>query len=108
MRVLIVEQGKPPQEANIANELQALQAAVGGYIETLDMGDNVVLVCDEDGISKGYAWNRYISNDCIIRGTFFLCGVDDETLQISQTHRLSTTVTDSISRKSLSRHPRAS
>ena len=37
----------------IENTLEALQREVGGYIEVVNLGDNYVLICDEEGKLKG-------------------------------------------------------
>ena len=36
----------------IENTLEALQREVGGYIETVYLGDNYILICDEEGKLK--------------------------------------------------------
>lgn len=42
---------------DLDTELQTLQAAVGGYIEAVDLGD-VVLIMDEEGKIKGKDVNK--------------------------------------------------
>ena len=37
------------------NTLEALQAAVGGYIETVKLTTELTLVCNEEGIIRGYS-----------------------------------------------------
>ncbi|MBR1382309.1 MAG: DUF3846 domain-containing protein [Ruminococcus sp.] len=37
----------------IEDTLESLQAAVGGYIETITLSDDFVLICDEEGVLKG-------------------------------------------------------
>ena len=58
----------------IPNTLEALQEAVGGYIEVVHIFSEIVLICDEEGRIKGKSINPY-SND--IRGDFILCGIAD-------------------------------
>jgi len=36
------------------------------------------LICDEEGLLKGYTFNRLIDQDTIIAGTFFICGLDED------------------------------
>lgn len=79
MKVLIVEPGKYPREENIPHTLKAMQEIVGGWIAaTYPWSDPVALVCDDEGLLKGYALNRRMSEEQIIAGTFFLCGVSKE------------------------------
>lgn len=59
----------------IPNTLEALQEAVGGYIEVVRIFSEIVLICDEEGRIKGKSINPY-SND--IRGDFILCGTAGE------------------------------
>ena len=61
MKVLIVEPGKYPREADIEHTLEAEQAVVGGTIEAVyPWRDSACIVCND--------------ND-IIHGTFFVCGL---------------------------------
>lgn len=79
MKILIVEPGAHPHEADIPHTLEDMQRVVGGYIEaTYPWEDPVGLVCDEDGLSKNTEWNRYINKDIAIKGTFFVCGLGEE------------------------------
>ena len=79
MKVLIVEPGKHPYEAEIDSSLESLQKTVGGYIEAIyPFEDMVALICDEESKMKSDTqWNRILGRD-IIKGTFFLCGIEGE------------------------------
>lgn len=79
MKVLIVEPGKHPCEMEICNTLQDMQETVGGYIEAIyPFEDMVALVCDEESKMKADTqWNRILGAD-VIKGTFFLCGIEGE------------------------------
>lgn len=59
----------------IDNTLEAFQAAVGGYIETLTIFDGIVLVCDEEGTLKGRAPSCNVCGLDIV-GDWLLCGAD--------------------------------
>lgn len=59
----------------IPNELSALQQAVGGYIETVFISDEIVLICDEEGRIKNKRSNPRLRDIC---GDFILCGSDGE------------------------------
>lgn len=45
----------------IDNTLEEFQKAVGGYIETVTLSQDLVLVCDEEGIFKGKTINEPVS-----------------------------------------------
>lgn len=79
MKVLIVEPGKHPYEAEIDSGLESLQKTVGGYIEAIyPFEDLVALICDEESKMKSNTqWNRILGRD-VIKGTFFLCGIEGE------------------------------
>jgi len=77
IKVLIVKPMKEPYPAEVENTLKGLQKAVGGYIETVYLEDNVVLVCNEEGKLIGLPGNRSFGND-IIAGTFFVVGSNDD------------------------------
>ena len=52
---------------------------MGGYIEAIyPFEDMVALVCDEESKMKSDTqWNRILGRD-VIKGTFFLCGIEGE------------------------------
>ena len=78
MRVLIKEPGKPWEVSEVENTLDALQKAVGGYIETLTFctePDTLVLIMDEEGRLNGKPYNMTI-HDVSFFGTLLLCGKD--------------------------------
>ena len=53
MKALKIEPGKAPERIDIDNTLEALQNAVGGYIEVIypDERRPVGLICNEEGLS---------------------------------------------------------
>ena len=51
--VIIKEPGRVPRHVNISNTLENLQKTVGGYIETVTLCSDIVVICDEEGASKG-------------------------------------------------------
>ena len=76
IRCLKVAPGKVPEECSLENTLSALQEAVDGLIELLDMeelGDGlcVTMLCNEEGKINGMEGNRRWRDD-IICGTFFV------------------------------------
>lgn len=61
----------------INNTLEAYQAIVDGYIEMVGIGDDIYMVCDEEGKLKGKAFNFELNGDYIVGDVFFV-RVDDE------------------------------
>ena len=75
MRVLYVEPGKPPYEAEIRNELRSMQHAVcDGLIAPIFMDDGCVLVGNEESKLRGMQGNRHLDGGGILAGPFFICG----------------------------------
>lgn len=61
----------------IKNELSDLQNLVGGYIETLPISDNTVIICNEEGKIMGLPHNMYLGPHDLV-GTIIVCGVSGE------------------------------
>ena len=79
MKVLIKEPGKPWVTAEVENTLEALQSAVGGYIETLTIAadEPLVLIMDEEGRLNDKPYNMTIGGVDLV-GTLLLCGKDGD------------------------------
>ena len=60
-----------------ANTLEALQAAVGGYIEVLPIGEDMALIVDEEGKLKEKAANFALRGDMLV-GDVLAVGVQGE------------------------------
>lgn len=84
MKILKVEPEKVPEIIDMAGTLEALQAAVGGYIEAVyPWDDPVALICNDDGKFNGMMPNRAIYSEDgeimdIIAGTFLVVGLSDD------------------------------
>ena len=84
MKVLMVEPGKIPYETDLADGLEAKQAAVGGNIEAVyPFEETVAIICNAEGKNMGLPFNRALYDDSgelydIIAGSFFLIGLGDE------------------------------
>jgi hypothetical protein len=80
IKVLKVEPDKAPELIEMKNELEAMQAIVGGYIEVFPLADDAAIVCNEEGKMNGMELNRPIYHNGeiveIIAGTFFIAGDD--------------------------------
>ena len=73
---------KRPDEAYghveyIANELEDLQKIVGGYIETVSLLSNMVLIVNEEGKLMGLPYN-FGTHDDILVGTVIVAGVKED------------------------------
>ena len=83
MNVLMVEPGKAPYETQIGDDLQSMQALVGGYLEAVyPFEQPVALVCRESGKLDGLTLNRALRDSDgdiydIIAGTFFIAGLGE-------------------------------
>lgn len=84
IKVLVAEPGKPCEARVVEDELKALQAVVGGNLETVStFNDPIVLVCNEEGKLLGLPPNRPLMDSRgrpydILCGTFFIAGVEGE------------------------------
>lgn len=77
LRVVLVKPGQEPIETEIDDSLAGMQAAVGGYIETVSLLGGAVLVCNEEGKLQGLQANRRLGHD-VICGDFFVTASNDE------------------------------
>lgn len=79
MKILIVEPMNTPRRMEIGHTLKDLQSVVGGDIQAVyPWDDSVALVCDEEGLLKNKPFNRQITDEVFIVGTFFICGLGEE------------------------------
>ena len=108
MKALKIEPGKAPERIDIGNELEALQDAVGGYIQVLypDQHRPVGLICNEEGKCMGLKPNRALYRGGkpydVIVGTFLVVGVDEEDSRICGKRMQRILRSCSIRRRSLS------
>lgn len=79
MKVLICAPGEVAREADIAHDLQTMQEIVGGIITvTYPYEEPVGVVCNDEGLLMGLPLNRKLDDFAVIAGTFFLCGLDED------------------------------
>ncbi|MBR1780471.1 MAG: DUF3846 domain-containing protein [Oscillospiraceae bacterium] len=65
--VLVKQPGKAPHHVWLSNRLESLQGYVGGYIETVTLATDLVVICNEEGrLLKGMKPN------CTICGVNFV------------------------------------
>ena len=73
--VCIKEPGEEPRiEPLFDNTLEALQQAVGGYIETVTIATDLVLICNEEGRINGSPYNVTICG-CDFYGPVLAVGI---------------------------------
>ena len=83
IQVLAVAPGEHPKETTLVNELDDLQKAVSigaenqGLIEIIPLGNNICLLCNEEGKLQQLEGNRKVGRD-IIAGVFYICSEDEE------------------------------
>ena len=79
MKVLMVEPGFAPYEAEI-NGLREMQQAVGGLIQAIyPFEEQVGVICNEEGIINGLPFNRSMPGGYEgVFGNFFVCGLGEE------------------------------
>lgn len=77
--VVIKEPGKAPRLAHIENSLECLQETVGGYIETLTLHLDAVVICDEEGRLKGLPYCCTVCGVDFV-GTVIFAGVSGDNL----------------------------
>ena len=77
IKVLKVKPHEHPEVYMLKNTLEAMQEAVGGYIDILGLDDNVCILLNDEGKLIGLEGNRRIGSDIIV-GDFFVCGSDEE------------------------------
>lgn len=62
IRVITKRVGQPPRVVWMSNTLEAFQKAVGGYIETVSLMSDLVIVCDEEGRINDKHYNCSFAN----------------------------------------------
>ena len=85
IKILKIESQKRPYEKEITNDLEGIQGEVEGLFECIDLDNNCVLVCNEEGKLNGMELNRRVAND-IIAGPFFIVGDSEDGEFISLTN----------------------
>lgn len=84
MRILRVEQYKPPFVKEIDPGLESLQSEVDGWIETIyPFEDDIALICNEEGKINGLELNRALRDENgevydVIAGPFLIVGCGEE------------------------------
>ena len=74
---LVKDPGRVPRHVWISNSLEALQKAVEGYIETVTLATDLVVICNEEGRLMGLEPNCNICGYDFV-GTIIMVGTDGE------------------------------
>lgn len=75
MKAIRKKPGCEPEIIEVENTLKALQTEVGGYIETVTIASDVVVICNEEGVPCGLPYNcRFVGVDFV--GTILVVGRD--------------------------------
>lgn len=70
--------GQPATVVELENDLTPLQKFVGGYLQVVGLADGCVLVCNEEGKIRNLPDNRIVPSVGMIKGDYFICGVDED------------------------------
>lgn len=75
MKILVVENGKAPYEAEIRHDIHAMQSVVGGCIEPIyfEPKQDAIVWCNDEFLLNGSQPNRMVGN-VFVYGTFFISG----------------------------------
>ena len=77
MKVIYKAPGGKPEIRDIPNELEELQAAVGGYIEVCTFDKDCCVICNEEGRLLGLPHNlRFLGVNWF--GPILIVGIDGE------------------------------
>ena len=90
IRILVKEPFADPVEKIVDNKLEVYQNIVDGYIETIRMASDLLIVCNECGKLFGYTPN-FDYNGFKIVGTVFFVGYDNDSF-VSLTDRQITSI----------------
>ena len=63
IRVLMVEPNEHPKEFLLKNTLPAMQEAVGGLIDIVDLNDDACILLNDEGKLTGLEGNRRINGE---------------------------------------------
>ena len=74
IKVLSKRAGEPPRSVWVENSLENLQKHVGGYIETVTLADDLVIICNEEGRLLDPPHNCNICGRDFV-GDIIICGV---------------------------------
>jgi len=77
IRVIRKKPGQDPEVIQIDNTLKAMQKEVHGYIESVTIATDTVVICNEEGLLIGMPPNCQFGNHSFV-GTILVIGTDGE------------------------------
>ena len=77
MLVIRKDPRQPPELVVMENTLEALQQAVGGYIETVSFCEDALVICNEEGRLQGLPYNCDFLGISFV-GPILIVGVDGD------------------------------
>ena len=77
MRAVAKRPGEPGKVITIDNDLKALQDYVGGYIETIRVFEDALIICNEEGRLLGLPFNLSLCG-MVFFGPVLFVGVEGE------------------------------
>lgn len=77
MKAIRKKPGQAPEACEVENSLKALQAEVGGYIESFQFTSDCTLLINEEGKNLGLTPNLYVLGELLV-GTVLAVGVKGE------------------------------
>ena len=85
MKAIRKKPGAQPEIIEVDNTLKALQAEVEGYIETVTISSDAVVICNEEGVLRSLPYNcRFFGVDFV--GTILVVGRNkDEFCDVPET-----------------------
>jgi hypothetical protein len=79
MKILYKVPGEPLRSMVVPNELGVMQQLVDGYIESITLPDNLIVICNEEGKIRDMAKNFHVAAlDDYIYGPALFMGADGE------------------------------
>ena len=78
MKIVVKKVGQKPEVKEINGELHEMQEIVGGYIECINIVDNILCVCNEEGKLMGLLPNFVFNGDIIVGDVFFCVGGEED------------------------------
>ena len=79
MKVLLLEPGKIARAAEIEHTLESMQSVVEGMITAVyPFSEPAAVVANDEGQLQGLPLNRKLTEEVIIAGTCFICGLSEE------------------------------
>lgn len=71
MKVVIKNVNERPKVAEIGNDLESMHEIVGGYIESVYIGNNIFMICNEEGKLFDLKPNFVLDGDVVVGNVFF-------------------------------------